>query len=45
MPAKKPAKKPAKTMPPPRVPVLAEDELSPDQRALLELDPVGPARK
>ena len=40
-----PAKKPAKKMPPPRVPVLAEEKLTPAQRALLELDPLRPARR
>jgi 4-carboxymuconolactone decarboxylase len=37
-----PAKKPAKRMPPPRVPVLAEDRLTPDQRALLDAIRSGP---
>src|SRR5260370_14048913 len=36
MPAKKPTKKPAKKMPPPRAPILAEDKLTPAQRALLD---------
>ena len=48
MPAKQPAKKPAKTAkktPPPRVPILPEENLAPEQRALLELDPVGTARQ
>jgi 4-carboxymuconolactone decarboxylase len=48
MPAKKPAKKisakkmPAKKMPPPRVAVLAEDKLTPSQRALLDSIRSGP---
>src|ERR1700675_781011 len=48
MPAKKPTKKlsakkpPAKKMPPPRVPVLAEDELTAAQRALLDSIRSGP---
>jgi 4-carboxymuconolactone decarboxylase len=48
MPAKKPAKKisakkmPAKKMPPPRVAVLAEDKLTPAQRALLDSIRSGP---
>jgi 4-carboxymuconolactone decarboxylase len=42
MPAKKAAKKPAKKMPPPRVPVLTEAELTPDQRALLDSIRSGP---
>jgi 4-carboxymuconolactone decarboxylase len=37
-----PAKKPARKMPPPRVPVLAEDNLAPEQRALLESIRSGP---
>ncbi len=37
-----PAKKPAKKMPPPRVPVLAEDKLTPAQRALLDSIRSGP---
>ena len=41
-PAKKPGKKPAKKMPPPRVPVLAEDKLTPAQRALLDSIRSGP---
>src|SRR5438132_1253817 len=36
MPAKKPARKPAKKMPPPRVSILAEDKLTPAQRALYD---------
>jgi 4-carboxymuconolactone decarboxylase len=42
MPAKLPAKKPAKKMPPPRLPVLIEAELAPEQRALLESIRSGP---
>ena len=42
MPAKKAARKPAKKMPPPRVPILAEAELTPDQRALLDSIRSGP---
>src|SRR5262245_1812798 len=51
MPAKKPANKPAKTsakkpakskMAPPRVAVLAEDALSPEQRALIDSIRSGP---
>src|SRR5499427_6106319 len=46
MPAKKPGKKPiskpAKKMPPPRVSILAEDQLSPIQRALLDSIRQGP---
>ena len=48
MPAKKPAKKPAKNAkktPPPRVPILPEEKLTPEQRALLELDPLRTARQ
>jgi len=37
-----PAKKSSKKMPPPRVPVLAEENLTPDQRALLESIRSGP---
>ena len=37
-----PAKKPAKKMPPPRVPILAEDKLAPAQRALLDSIRSGP---
>jgi 4-carboxymuconolactone decarboxylase len=37
-----PAKKPTKKMPPPRVPVLAEEKLAPDQRALLDSIRSGP---
>ena len=46
MPAKKPVKKPvrrpAKKRPPPRVPILAEDKLTPAQRALLDSIRSGP---
>src|SRR5262252_9597849 len=42
MPARKAARKPLKKMPPPRVPVLAETELTPDQRALLDSIRSGP---
>jgi len=46
MPAKKPVKKPArrsaKKMPPPRVPILGEDKLTPAQRALLDSIRSGP---
>ena len=42
MPAKPSAKKPAKKMPPPRLPVLIETELAPDQRALLDSIRSGP---
>jgi 4-carboxymuconolactone decarboxylase len=44
MPAKKRAtnKKPATKMPPSRVPILAEDELKPEQRALLDSIRTGP---
>src|SRR5712691_6217708 len=42
MPAKKAARKPAKKMPPPRSPILAEAELTPDQRALLDSIRSGP---
>ena len=42
MPAKKPAKKSAKKMPPPRIPVLAEDKLTPPQRKLLDSIRTGP---
>ena len=42
MPARKAARKPAKRMPPPRVPILAEAELTPDQRALLDSIRSGP---
>ena len=45
MPAKKPAKKTAKTAkktPPPRVPILAEEKLAPEQRALLDSIRSGP---
>jgi 4-carboxymuconolactone decarboxylase len=41
-PTKKPARKPAKKMPPPRVPILAEDKLTPAQRALLDSIRSGP---
>ena len=37
-----PAQKPAKKMPSPRVPVLAEHQLAPDQRALLDSIRSGP---
>jgi 4-carboxymuconolactone decarboxylase len=37
-----PAKKPAKKMPPPRVPILEEDGLTPPQRALLDSIRSGP---
>src|SRR5215510_10772910 len=37
-----PAKKPAKKMPPPRVPILAEDKLVPAQQALLDSIRTGP---
>jgi 4-carboxymuconolactone decarboxylase len=37
-----PAKKPAKKMPPPRVPILEEDGLTPSQRALLDSIRSGP---
>src|SRR5437870_13069760 len=42
MPAKKPARKPVKKMPPPRVSILAEDKLTPAQRALLDSIRSGP---
>lgn len=42
MPAKKPARKPANKMPPSRVRVLAEGELTPVQRALLDSIRSGP---
>jgi 4-carboxymuconolactone decarboxylase len=45
MPAKKPAKKLAKTAkktPPPRVPILPEEKLAPEQRALLDSIRSGP---
>ena len=42
MPAKKPARKPAKKMPLPRVSILAEDKLTPAQRALLDSIRSGP---
>jgi len=42
MPAKKAARKPAKKMPPPRVPVLDEAELTGDQRALPDSIRSGP---
>ena len=42
MPAKKPVKKPAKKTPPPRVSILAEDKLTPAQRALLDSIRSGP---
>src|SRR5438093_6139393 len=42
MPAKKPARKPVKKMPPPRVSILAEDKLTPAQRALLSSIRSGP---
>src|SRR5262249_36774466 len=42
MPANKPARKPAKKMPPPRVSILAEDKLTPAQRALLDSIRSGP---
>src|SRR5258708_27659536 len=42
MPAKKPARKPAKEVPPPRVSILAEDKLTPAQRALLDSIRSGP---
>src|SRR6516164_6208883 len=42
MPAKKPARRPANKMPPPRVPILAEDKLTPAQRALLGSIRSGP---
>jgi len=41
-PAKKPAKRPAAKMPQPRVPVLAEDALNAEQRALLDSIRSGP---
>jgi len=41
MPAKKPARKPVKKMPP-RVSILAEDKLTPAQRALLDSIRSGP---
>jgi 4-carboxymuconolactone decarboxylase len=41
-PAKKPTRKPAKKMPPPRVSILAEDKLTPAQRALLDSIRSGP---
>ena len=41
-PVKKPARKPAKKMPPPRVSILAEDKLTPAQRALLDSIRSGP---
>jgi 4-carboxymuconolactone decarboxylase len=37
-----PAKKSGKKMPPPRVPILAEENLTPDQRALLDSIRSGP---
>jgi 4-carboxymuconolactone decarboxylase len=37
-----PAKQPANKMPPPRVPLLPEDKLAPEQRALLESIRSGP---
>ncbi|MBV8288503.1 MAG: carboxymuconolactone decarboxylase family protein [Hyphomicrobiales bacterium] len=40
--AKKPVRKPAKKMPPPRVAILAEDKLTPAQRALLDSIRSGP---
>ena len=40
--AKKPTSKPVKKMPPPRVSVLAEDKLTPAQRALLDSIRSGP---
>jgi len=42
MPAKKAARKPLKKMPPPRVPILEEAELTGDQRALLDSIRSGP---
>ena len=42
MPAKKAARKPLKKMPPPRVPILEEPELTGDQRALLDSIRSGP---
>ena len=42
MPAKKAARKPAKKMPPSRVPILDEAELTGDQRALLDSIRSGP---
>src|SRR5947209_508123 len=42
MPAKKAARQPAKKMPPPRVPILDEAELTGDQRALLSSIRSGP---
>jgi 4-carboxymuconolactone decarboxylase len=42
MPAKKAARKPAKKMPPPRVSILDEAELTDDQRALLDSIRSGP---
>jgi 4-carboxymuconolactone decarboxylase len=42
MPAEKPARKPAKKTPPPRVSILAEDKLTPAQRALLDSIRSGP---
>ena len=42
MPAKKAARKPAKKMPPPRVPILDEAELTGGQRALLDSIRSGP---
>ena len=41
-PVKKPARKPGKKMPPPRVSILAEDKLTPAQRALLDSIRSGP---
>jgi 4-carboxymuconolactone decarboxylase len=42
MPARKSAKKPSRTIPSPRLPVLSEDELSPEQRSLLSSIRSGP---
>ncbi len=42
MPARSPARKPAKKLPPPRVPVLAEEALTREQRALLDSIRSGP---
>jgi 4-carboxymuconolactone decarboxylase len=42
MPAKKPVRKPVKKMPLPRVAILAEDKLTPAQRALLDSIRSGP---
>jgi len=42
MPAKSAKKKPARKMPPPRLPILAEDKLTPAQRILLDSIRSGP---